>query len=568
MFRCDGGRVPEIGTGHIVRCLLLADKLKETNEFEVAFLMKDYDGVKYVLDKGYKLYKISSDKSELKETLLAIRDFSPDIFVVDRLDTEDGYMRKVKTTGVVLITLDDLGPGQKHADITINAIRESGISLYEGPSYVVLQETSYKDFKLPKSCKRIFVSFGGYDHLNLTLKTMKALEDLTKKVEIVVVIGNFYKHKNELDAFLEKTKRKYKVYVQPKRFGEILDQADIAIVSGGTTLFEAMARGVPSLTICQYPHQLETAKRYERAGATICLGMGKSVNEDIIKMSVNNLIKNTELRKSLGDNGMLLIDGLGLERVFNLVRIVSILKWDSEFFGFKTARLHPLRLTEDIVKYAIDYCKKNEVEVLYYLSDCHDPTSVKLAEKYGFHFTDIRLTFGIDLKNYLPRKIGDGFIIREASSKDIPQLKKIAEKSYLDSRYYFDQRYPREICAKFYSDWIEKSCKGFADKVFVAKINRRVVGYITCDKKPDLESHRGCGRITLVGVDDSARGIGVGSSLVYHALNWFLKEKMREVIVVTQGRNYRAQRLYQKCGFKTILTQLWYHKWFNLEDDK
>jgi ribosomal protein S18 acetylase RimI-like enzyme len=147
-------------------------------------------------------------------------------------------------------------------------------------------------------------------------------------------------------------------------------------------------------------------------------------------------------------------------------------------------------------------------------------------------------------------------------------LQKIAEKSYLDSRYYFDQRYPREICAKFYSDWIEKSCKGFADKVFVAKINRRVVGYITCDKKPDLESHRGCGRITLVGVDDSARGIGVGSSLVYHALNWFLKEKMREVIVVTQGRNYRAQRLYQECGFKTILTQLWYHKWFNLEDDK
>jgi len=564
MFRCDGGSIPEIGTGHVVRCLLLADRLRKTNEFEVAFLMKDYDGVKYVFDKGYKVYKIPLKKNELEETLRAIRDFSPEIFVVDKLATEENYMKKVKAAGVILITLDDLGPGQKYADMTINAIRESGVSLYEGPSYIILPEMKYKDLEMPRDCKRIFVSFGGYDHLNLTLKTIKALENLNKKIEIVVVIGNIYKHKNELNAFLKKAKRRYKVYFQPKRFGEILDRTDIAVVSGGATLFEAMARGVPSVTICQYEHQLKTAKRYERSGATICLGMGDSINEDTIKTKINDLIKNRALRKSLLENGMLLVDGLGLERVFNLIRIVSILKWDTAFFGFKTTRLHPLRLTEDMVKYALDYCKKKRVEVLYYLSDCHDPTSVKLAEKYGFHFTDIRLTLGIELEDYIPRKTGNRFIIRGASQKDIPKLRKIAGKSYLDSRYYFDQHYPRKICEKFYSDWIEKSCKGFADKVFVAEMGGRVVGYITCDKKPDVESRRGCGRITLVGVDESAKGMEVGSSLVYRALNWFREEKMREVIVVTQGRNYRAQRLYQKCGFKTILTQLWYHKWFNL----
>jgi len=564
MFRCDGGSIPEIGTGHVMRCLLLADRLWKTNEFEVAFLMKDYDGVKYVLDEGYKVYKIPLKKNELEETLKAIRDFSPEIFVVDRLDTEENYMRKVKATGVVLITLDDLGSGQKYADITINAIRDFGVSLYEGPDYIVLPEMVYKDIGTPRACKKLFVSFGGYDHLNLTLKTIKALENLNKKIEIVAAVGNVYKHKNELNAFLKKAKRSFKVYFQPKNFSELLDRADIAIVSGGATLFEAMARGVPSVTICQYEHQLKTAKMYERSGATICLGMWDSVNEDTIKEKINDLIKNRALRKSLLENGMLLIDGLGLERVFNLVRIVSILEWDTAFFGFKTLRLHPLRLTEDIVKYALNYCKKKGVEVLYYLSDCHDPTSVKLAEKYGFHFTDIRLTLGIALKDYIPRKIGNRFIVRGASPKDIPELRKIAGKSYLDSRYYFDQHYPRKTCEKFYSDWIEKSCKGFADKVFVAEMGGRVVGYITCDKKPDVESRRGCGRITLVGVDDSAKGMEVGSSLVYRALNWFREEKMREVIVVTQGRNYQAQRLYQKCGFKTILTQLWYHKWFNL----
>ena len=565
LFRCDGGSLPEIGTGHVVRCLLLADKLRGSKEFDVAFLMKDYaEGIKYVVDRGYKVYKIPLERDELEEIVNTIKNFSPEILVIDKLDTKEDYMKKIKKTGVVVITLDDVGPGQKYADITINAILESGISLYEGPRYIVLPKMKHKEIKEiePKDVKRIFLSFGGYDYLNITLKAMKALENLDERIEIIVVIGGAYKYQNELNNFLKQSKRNFSAYFQPKNFSELFDQADMAIVSGGLTLFEAMARGIPSMVVAQYEHQTETARKYEDRGATIYLGNGNSLDDKTVYARVNELIKNKDLRKSLMKNGMLLVDGLGLERVFNLVRIVSILEWDTAFFGFKTARLHPLRLNEDIIKYAINYCKKEDVDVMYYLADCHDPLSVKLAEKYSFHFTDIRLTFNLDLEDYTPKKVGNGFIIRESSLNDIPALRKIAEKSHVDSRYYFDQNYPREACEKFYSDWIEKSCRGFADKVFIAEMNGRIVGYITCNKKPNVNSPRGCGEIILVGVGESAREKNIGTNLIYRALNWFHDEKIRKVTVVTQGRNYGAQRLYQKCGFKTILTQLWYHKWF------
>ncbi len=558
LFRCDGGSVPEIGTGHVARCLLLADKLKSAKEFEIAFLMKDYkEGIKRVSDCGYHVYKIPLEKDELRETINAINDFSPEIVVVDRFDTEEEYLKKIKGTGVILITLDDLGPGQKYADITINAIRESGISLYDGPQYIVLPEMKFKE-KKPSDCGGVFLSFGGYDHLNLTLKTMKALEKLDKKIDITVVVGGAYVHRNELNSFLKKSKRKFRVLFRPKDIGALFDQADVAVISGGLTLFEAMARGIPSIVLCQYEHQVETARRYENRGATICLGKGDSLNEKTIYTKVNELIKNKGLRESLRNNGMMLVDGKGLKRVFELIKIVSILDWDTNYFGAKTAALHVLRLNEDIVKYALDYCKNKDVDVLYYLSDCHDSLSVRLAEKYGFHFTDIRLTFGIDLKKYVPRKLGNGFTIRESSLKDIPELKKIARKSYVHSRYYFDQHYSKAICEKFYSGWIEKSCKGFANKVFVAEMDGRAVGYITCD----IENNRRNGRISLVGVDESVAGKGIGPSLVYGVLNWVYKEKIPKVEVVTQGRNYGAQRLYQKCGFRTVLTQLYYHKWF------
>jgi hypothetical protein len=39
------------------------------------------------------------------------------------------------------------------------------------------------------------------------------------------------------------------------------------------------------------------------------------------------------------------------------------------------------------------------------------------------------------------------------------------------------------------------------------------------------------------------------------------------VQVITQGRNYAAQRLYQRAGFVTRKTELWYHKWFHPRDE-
>jgi ribosomal protein S18 acetylase RimI-like enzyme len=45
------------------------------------------------------------------------------------------------------------------------------------------------------------------------------------------------------------------------------------------------------------------------------------------------------------------------------------------------------------------------------------------------------------------------------------------------------------------------------------------------------------------------------------ALAWFCAQGLQRAQVVTQGRNIAAQRLYQKCGFRTGEIALWYHRW-------
>jgi mycothiol synthase len=70
------------------------------------------------------------------------------------------------------------------------------------------------------------------------------------------------------------------------------------------------------------------------------------------------------------------------------------------------------------------------------------------------------------------------------------------------------------------------------------------------------------GQCRLGGLDASLRGRGLGLQMYEAALRWFASRGIETVIYVTQARNIRAQRLFQRLGFLLHSTQLWYHKWF------
>jgi dTDP-4-amino-4,6-dideoxy-D-galactose acyltransferase len=206
---------------------------------------------------------------------------------------------------------------------------------------------------------------------------------------------------------------------------------------------------------------------------------------------------------------------------------------------------------------AIEYwCRSQQIDCLYFLADVSDRETIRLAEDHYFRLVDIRATFEIRLPASLQPSCKPG-MIRLWRPDDLPELKGIARASHVDSRFYFDSNFPPAARKALYETWIEKSCHGYADVVFVAELNSRPSGYISCH----LRSH-GTGQIGLTGVAAHARGQGLGRQLVLAALRWFAASQVKAVSVVTQGRNVRAQRLYQRFGFTTHSIQLWYHRWF------
>jgi ribosomal protein S18 acetylase RimI-like enzyme len=235
------------------------------------------------------------------------------------------------------------------------------------------------------------------------------------------------------------------------------------------------------------------------------------------------------------------------------------LEWDSQFFACRIARVEHTRLTQDLGGQVLAWCSLNQIDCLYLKVDSNDAESVRVAEALRCQLVDLKVAFEQTMTGPPPKPDS----MRLWREPDIDELARIAAASHLDTRFYYDGRFPRERCDELYRVWIERSCRGWADAVFVAEHRGRPAGYISCH----LSSSE-AGSIGLIGVASEARGCGLGKSLVQAALRFFWDNGRRYTTVVTQGRNLASQRLYQRCGFVTQSVALYYHRWFTPSSER
>jgi dTDP-4-amino-4,6-dideoxy-D-galactose acyltransferase len=235
--------------------------------------------------------------------------------------------------------------------------------------------------------------------------------------------------------------------------------------------------------------------------------------------------------------------------------ICTYLDWDSRFFERRIARLNRHRLDEARLNEVLTWCQTNRVDCLYFLADSDDTQTSLLAGRNAFLHTDVRLTFARALTESGPLTPAGGSV-RLARPGDLAALKAIARTGHRDTRFYFDAHFEPAKCDLLYETWIENSFSGFAQAILVADVDAEAVGYITCGFQ-GAES-----QIGLLAVADKFQGMGLGKQLVEGFLAWSVEQGACRATVVTQGRNVRAQRLYQRMGFLTASFQLWYHRWF------
>ena len=242
-------------------------------------------------------------------------------------------------------------------------------------------------------------------------------------------------------------------------------------------------------------------------------------------------------------------------------RYIVPLPWDSDFFGFKIARLVPRRSRSAELRMHLEEQWEQGIGLVYWGSDPNDAESQSAAvASQGLL---------VDRKTVFVRKL-DGFAVRPSEryeARSLPEdgwsgeLASLALQIGQYSRFRQDHHFSQAAWQKLYWTWMENSVnRAIADDVLVIRKAGFVVAVVTVRARGNI------GEIGLLGVQESQRGAGLGRALVNSALGWFSERPLSHVRVVTQGNNRAACQMYKACGFLVESVENFYHFWNPLHD--
>lgn len=225
------------------------------------------------------------------------------------------------------------------------------------------------------------------------------------------------------------------------------------------------------------------------------------------------------------------------------------LAWDSDFFGISIGRVSSA--DAESLKATVEQADADGIRCLYVLCPVGDLQQMQAAIALGFMPYDVRVELSRPLDGRLPQPQG----VREASAGDEGVLLDMARERMRDTRFWADQRFPRDRVMDLYGEWLRRGLSTAPlRRTFVVAENE---GFVTCQ----FVEEEGVGRIELIAVAAGSEGKGLGDALLAAAGHAFSEAGLRQAEVVTQAQNLAAQRLYQRNGYRTSKAGVWLHRW-------
>jgi dTDP-4-amino-4,6-dideoxy-D-galactose acyltransferase len=237
---------------------------------------------------------------------------------------------------------------------------------------------------------------------------------------------------------------------------------------------------------------------------------------------------------------------------------LSLLPWDSVFFGVRIARLSGTILHECHLPAIENWCRANEVKCLYFLADSSSHETLQAVHKGGFKFADMRMDLELPLASFGSQQSRDPRV-SAAKEEELDILEVMARSLHRNTRFFKDSNFPDERAMELYAEWLRRSFHSPRSAIFAARnSDGSPCGYIACESGESGET----GRIGLIGIEESSRGQGLGKALVGAALEWLSSNGSSRARVATQADNLAAVRLYIANGFSPVEVGAWFHRWY------
>jgi len=322
LIRADAS--PDVGVGHVMRCLALAQSWQDLDlgSVHIACLEIPHALERRLQANGISIHRLAEPDRAADVAAIA-SDIEANWIVVDGYRFDEEYHRGVRACGARVLVVDDFGTtGSWDADILLDQNMGASFDQHYGGARVqgpVLMGSNFcllrREFRTysPSSTEatsgvlNILVLAGGGAGGGFRSVIIPLLEEVASPIQARVVVG-------PADSVESSTtpveSERIKVLVDVRDMPAQMEWADVAVSASGSTAWELMFMGVPSVLVPVADNQKSIARMLHEEGAVVSVDDCTQIGEQL-----NALVNDREKRQLLRKRAQSMIDGLGAQRV-------------------------------------------------------------------------------------------------------------------------------------------------------------------------------------------------------------------------------------------------------------
>lgn len=353
LFRVDASL--QIGAGHLMRCLTLANALSLRGA-QCLFVTRQHPGNlnALIVRAGHALHSFSqpitieppagpgrkmyqawlgvSVEQDAEETAAIAERFAPNWIVEDHYALDDAWESCLSSPGRKLMAIDDLADRPHMCEILLDQTfgRQPGeydllvppeTRLFCGAEYALLRPefSQWREHSLSRRdipiLKRVLISLGGMDQDNVTCEVLRALRScpLPEECEIVIVVGETAPWREAVKTLAATLPWQTEVHVGVTEMAALMASCDLAIGAAGSSTWERCSLGLPSIMLVVADNQLNAAKILSQTGAVA--GLLRAELDVALAPLIARCVKEPSWLKVMSERSRLITDGNGVERV-------------------------------------------------------------------------------------------------------------------------------------------------------------------------------------------------------------------------------------------------------------
>jgi UDP-2,4-diacetamido-2,4,6-trideoxy-beta-L-altropyranose hydrolase len=350
MFRVDASLI--MGTGHVMRCLTLAQVLKE-NGTDVEFICRKYEEnlIDKIRSSGFVVHELeafeetevdnklahshwlgSTQQQDADDCINILKAEKLDWLIVDHYALDERWQKRLKPYYEKLMVIDDLADRKHQCDILLDQTFDRQQEDYFGwipkeclillgSEYALLRPefSEWREFSLERRSKpkfkKLLVNMGGMDVDNVTEKILGELKicNLPNDIKITVVMGGSAPYLESVNSKAITLPYKTEVKVDVGNMAEIMSNSDIAIGASGSTTWERCCLGLPTIQVITANNQSVLAKDLDKAGVIELIKQNNDLDGCLGRLN------NKKYYMNIVYKAMNITDGIGCNKVFKFL---------------------------------------------------------------------------------------------------------------------------------------------------------------------------------------------------------------------------------------------------------